>query len=123
MTVNPGEFRALLDDMALDEVVRIHVLAGDPVALQGDAGLFEELQVYLGDGLAVEPEACRLVGSAQMGYSISPDTFPRQFGDHSDLDLVSGGGTAPPTRGATAPAAGAAASTAGAAAAAGRTSA
>jgi hypothetical protein len=72
----------------MDQVVRVHVFQGVPYAFRSKPSSFRLLSNHLCAKLEVSPENIAIVGSAKIGFSLSPDTFPRLFSRYSDIDVV-----------------------------------
>lgn len=89
------EFRKqLLETMALPRLVSQYVLAGEafggmPYVFRSNPSAHDLLKRQLCSRLGLRPEAIFVVGSAKVGFSLSPDTFPRAFSPPaSDIDVV-----------------------------------
>jgi hypothetical protein len=89
------EFRKqLLGTTALPTLVSRYVLAGEafggmPYVFRSDPSANDLLKEQLCSRLSLRPEAIFVVGSAKVGFSISPDNFPRAFSPPaSDIDVV-----------------------------------
>jgi len=72
----------------VDEVLQEYVLSGEPYAFRGQASALTNLRTHLSKALAVDHTNIVIVGSAQIGFSLSPDNFPRRFSDLSDIDVA-----------------------------------
>ena len=82
------EFKGILLREPLERVVEDYVFAGVPFVFKGCPGALKVLQDHLHKSLALPPENILVVGSAKIGFSLSPDTFPRGFSRRSDIDVV-----------------------------------
>jgi hypothetical protein len=69
-------------------VLQEYVLSGDPYAFRGQPSALHNLRTHLSKALNVNENNIVVVGSAQVGFSLSPDNFPRGFTDGSDIDVV-----------------------------------
>jgi hypothetical protein len=88
-----AEFRQMLVNRPLEEIVREIIFAGIP--FEGIPYVFrnaperlQTLREHLSQSLGVAQENIIVVGSALIGFSLSPDTFPRGFSRESDIDVV-----------------------------------
>lgn len=68
------------------EVIRKYVTFGSVHALREDS--YYELKQLVSEKFSVHPSAVMLVGSGKLGFSIAPDRWLTEFGDHSDLDVA-----------------------------------
>ncbi len=82
------EFKTILLSMPLLEVVRTHVLQGLPYVFRDNPESLKVLNQHLCGALPLKTDDIRVVGSARTGFSLSPDNFPRQFSDGSDIDVL-----------------------------------
>ncbi|HBB2971248.1 TPA: hypothetical protein KAC81_005634, partial [Escherichia coli] len=49
---------------------------------------YDEFKLYMSKKLEIHVNNIAIVGSAKMGFSLSPDKNYRTFNDESDIDLV-----------------------------------
>lgn len=82
------EFKAILLSQGLDKVVERHLFQGTPFVFREDPGRMDLLRRHLAESLTVREDHILIVGSAKMGFSLSPDTFPRRFSPVSDIDVL-----------------------------------
>lgn len=82
------EFRRALLRRPLDEVVREYVFEGIPYVFRETPGLMELLRDHLCKDLGLSAENTIVIGSAKIGFSLSPDSVFRQFSDESDIDVL-----------------------------------
>lgn len=59
-----------------------------PYAFRNIPLLYENVKQYLAMRLDVHPDDIRLVGSAQLGFSLDPNQYGKEFTEKSDLDFV-----------------------------------
>jgi|SRR5882762_146960 len=68
--------------------LRLWVSEGIPFAFSNVPLLYEAMRGYVSRRLLVPPKVLTMIGSARLGYSLSPlPDFGKAFGNHSDLDL------------------------------------
>jgi hypothetical protein len=87
----PIQLKALITELQTKDhaqVVRDHLLTGDPHVFSTTPSLYFDLKAFLASQLSVPPEDVRIIGSAMMGYSLSPDSYGRAFLPSSDVDVV-----------------------------------
>lgn len=61
---------------------------GIPFAFKDTPLLYESIRLWLASLLEIEAKEITLIGSARIGFSLSPPPdYGREFGDHSDLDF------------------------------------
>ena len=88
------EFQDLLLKSTLPDVLEQYVLEGEafdgiPYVFQNQPRAFDTLRQHLTDTLKLNsPKDITVVGSAKIGFSLSPHNFPRHFSDESDIDVV-----------------------------------
>lgn len=88
------EFRNLLKPAALATLVDEYVFSGAPFGgvpfvFRNDPSAGDLLRDQLSAGLRVRPANVIVVGSAKIGFSLSPDGFPRIFSPPaSDIDVL-----------------------------------
>jgi hypothetical protein len=83
-----AEFKSALLTRPVDEVLQDYVFSGDPYAFRDQPNALLKLRSHVSSTLKVDEKNIVVVGSAQIGFSLSPDNFPRWFTDQSDIDVV-----------------------------------
>jgi len=83
-----ADFKSALLNRPVDEVLLEYVFSGDPYAFRGQPNALHNLKSHLSKALNVDENSIVIVGSAQAGFSLSPDNFPRRFSDGSDIDVA-----------------------------------
>lgn len=83
-----ADFRALVLREPLRGVVEAHILGGPTFAYAQRPSTLTLLFGHLADRLSIASESLYLVGSAKLGFSLSPDYFGRPFSRTSDLDVA-----------------------------------
>jgi hypothetical protein len=74
---------------AREGFVKLWLTEGIPFAFQECPAVYEEIRGWLAMRLGVHSKDVTLVGSARLGFSLSPGPLlGRAFGPHSDLDLA-----------------------------------
>lgn len=69
-------------------VARLWITEGAPFAFSQCPEVYENLRGWLGCRLNIHPKEITLIGSARLGYSLSPPpAYGKPFGRDSDLDL------------------------------------
>jgi hypothetical protein len=84
----PREFADILRAQSLDDVVRHYVFHGLPYVFRNKPSSLQKLTDHLYSKLNIAAENIVVVGSAKIGFSLSPDAFPRKFLPTSDIDVV-----------------------------------
>jgi len=82
------EFRAALLVRPLEALVREYIFQGLAYAFRQKPESMEILHRHLFRTLNLSQRNVIVVGSAKLGFSLSPDTFPRQFSEESDIDVL-----------------------------------
>lgn len=68
-------------------ILRGIITEGIPFAFRDRPTLYEEIRDFLARRLDLLPKNITLVGSARLGYSLSPSAYGRPFNAGSDLDF------------------------------------
>ena len=87
---NPEDFKKFYSSINSNEeesLLRHFIVNNVPFAFKDKPMLYEQLTKYVGDKLTIAASEIKLIGSAKTGFSISPDTYGKAFGNHSDLDF------------------------------------
>lgn len=82
------EFIGLLETESLPSIVETYVFKAEPFAFQENPEAYEQMKANLVERLSVRPENITIVGSAKLGFSLSPDTRFRRFSASSDIDVA-----------------------------------
>lgn len=82
------EFKSILLNTPLEAVVQKYVFEGVPYAFREQPHILETLHQHLCPTLQVSERNVVVVGSAKIGFSLSPHNFPRQFSEESDIDVI-----------------------------------
>jgi len=82
------EFRRALLTTPLNEVVGKYIFEGVPYVFRETPELMEALRNHLCNDLGISAESTIVIGSAKIGFSLSPDAFFRQFSEESDIDVL-----------------------------------
>lgn len=83
-----AEFRESLKNEQLLDVANKFIFSGSSYVFEGNSEQESALWDHLACGLGVAASDLCIVGSAKTGFSLSPDNFPRQFSDSSDIDVI-----------------------------------
>lgn len=81
-------FKADILAIPLDQVAQDYVFEGTPFVFRDHPDSLAILRRHLRKRLRVREENVIVVGSAKLGFSLSPDRFPRQFSAESDIDIL-----------------------------------
>jgi hypothetical protein len=82
------EFKRIVLSTPLSTVVEDHIFQGMPYAFREKPEALNLLTEHLSATMEVSEQSLVVVGSAKIGFSLNPDTFPRRFSDASDIDVV-----------------------------------
>jgi len=89
--LDANSVRELVGSLTGDEklgLLRLWVSEGIPFAFRDLPLLYEAIRGYVSRRLQVSAKVLTMIGSARVGYSLSPlPHFGRAFGNHSDLDF------------------------------------
>jgi hypothetical protein len=86
--ISADDFQSLLLEGSIETIIEEHLLVGEPYVFRRAPTAYARVRQQLARELAVPEDSVLLVGSGQLGFSISPDGFPRRFNAKSDLDFV-----------------------------------
>jgi predicted nucleotidyltransferase len=83
-------FRAALLNAELSDeiIVQRHIIHPQPYVFDGDENKYFSLKRNISDFFRINPEDVKMVGSAKLGFSISPEQLWKPFDDESDIDMV-----------------------------------
>lgn len=81
-------FKTHLLSKNVSDIASDYLFQGMPYAFLNDESTYEALVTELSAKLEIPSKQIFLVGSAKLGFSMSPHNFPRQFSDSSDLDIA-----------------------------------
>jgi len=82
------KFKSELLNDSLEGVVRRYIFSGTPFIFKDCPEKFRSLKKHLCERLGALEENVKIIGSAQTGFSLNPDSFPRQFHNASDIDVL-----------------------------------
>ena len=82
------QFKRDLLSLPAEEVVRLYLLEGKPYVFRDQPASLNLMKKHLSSHLKVAENNIVVVGSAQTGFSMAPDNFPRAFHAGSDIDVV-----------------------------------
>lgn len=87
------EFKQLLVDKTPEEIVEDVVFTRAPYVFRDEPSSMGTLRQHVVDRLqpysdSISESDCCLVGSAQAGFSMAPDSFPNLFSLDSDIDVA-----------------------------------
>src|SRR5438876_8115973 len=82
------EFCDWLKTKRFAELVERWLFNGEIYAFDEQPEAKEVLISRLSQTIGTEAGNIRIVGSAKIGFSLSPESFRRNFGDHSDIDVI-----------------------------------
>ena len=68
--------------------VHKYIFTGTPFVFRDQPKRSELLTQHLSRSPSLSERKIIVVGSAKIGFSLSPDNFPRQFSDDSDIEIV-----------------------------------
>ena len=81
------EFLELLDTHEVDWIIDNHLFHGMPFYSSHRPNLHREMLSAISTGLKVRSRDICVIGSARIGYSLSPPKFGTPFRDASDIDV------------------------------------
>lgn len=84
----PSEFSEWLKTKRFGDLVDRWLFGGAVYAFDEKPEAGELLVSHLATQLGTQQENIRIVGSAKLGFSLSPDSFSRSFGEDSDIDVI-----------------------------------
>lgn len=88
MPLDADEFRSILINRPAEVIVKEYVFGGTPHVFRENPESLGVLFNHLSGALEIPDHSMRIVGSAKIGFSLSPDAFPRQFSEQSDIDVL-----------------------------------
>ncbi len=82
------EFKDLLRQETPEKIAEDHILRGDVYIAQKHPYVLNTLRRHLCPRFGLEQENVIIVGSAKMGFSLDPNSFPRSFSENRDIDVL-----------------------------------
>ena len=82
------EFKELLRTGNLDDVIEDHLFTGLPFSFSDRPDVYQQMVRAISRGLKVPRQDICVVGSARLGFSLSPYKFGALFNQYSDLDII-----------------------------------
>ncbi|MBN2315864.1 MAG: hypothetical protein JXM79_18190 [Sedimentisphaerales bacterium] len=82
------DFQSDLLKKDLEEVVQKYLFDGFPFCFQEDPGVFYDFRKNVCDNFRIHQQNFAIVGSAKVGFSLSPEKYGNSFSDSSDIDIV-----------------------------------
>lgn len=82
------EFVDMLRNERLDQIVDEHLFAGMPFSFSAQTEVYQAMIKAISSGLQVSQNDICVVGSARIGFSLSPHKFGEPFGRYSDIDII-----------------------------------
>lgn len=82
------EFATLVESHDLDAVVRDYFVSGVPWYFRNEDPGFADFCDHFARRLGIQTDRLCVVGSARVGFAVSPDAYPRPFHSASDLDIA-----------------------------------
>lgn len=86
--MDADEFEGVLMNRPIEVVVKEYVFGGTPHVFREKPESVDVLFKHLSGTLEIPEQNMTIVGSAKIGFSLSPDAFPRQFSEQSDIDVL-----------------------------------
>lgn len=77
-----------LKSRPIRDIVRDRIFGGTPYVFRARPSSADTLYDYVAKQFAISRDCVKIVGSAKVGFSLSPDNFPRRFTPKSDIDVV-----------------------------------
>jgi len=82
------QFKKDLLSLPAEDVVKSYLFKGEPYVFRDQPASLNLMRRHLSLHLKVAENCIVIVGSAQTGFSLAPDSFPRAFHPGSDIDVV-----------------------------------
>jgi hypothetical protein len=82
------DFKDILLSKPLETVVQEYIFQRTPYVFRNRPEALKGLKQHLCSALEILDQNIVVVGSAQTGFSLNPNNFPRQFSEESDIDIL-----------------------------------
>lgn len=82
------EFEEILGKQSLDSILDKYLFSGLPFSFRLAPTGHDQMLERISKGLGIRREDICIVGSARIGFSLSPLKFGKAFNSHSDIDVV-----------------------------------
>ena len=87
MHLTKDEFVELLNTRSVDWIVDNHVFGGPNFYSFRKPQVYRQMMSAISIGLQVPPTDIHVIGSARIGFSLSPNKFGERFNQYSDIDI------------------------------------
>jgi hypothetical protein len=82
------EFERIIQEKPIPEFVQEYLFDGVPYCFKDNPNIFNTFRQTICSKFNIHPQNLTIVGSAKIGFSLSPDKYGRPFSDASDIDVV-----------------------------------
>ena len=82
------EFKTLLRQGAVERIVEEHIFGGDVYIAKKHPRVLDTLRRHLCPLFGLDEQNVIIVGSAKIGFSLDPNSFPRRFTNSRDIDVL-----------------------------------
>lgn len=84
------EFKEILKDKNITdiEIVQKYITDGLPYIFNGDTNIYFKLKQKISEHFGLNPHNVIMIGSAKLGFSLSPNQLWKPFDDESDIDML-----------------------------------
>jgi len=86
--MTPDNFLHIINKYDSRDIVQLYLLDGFPYCFKTNQDLHIYLRSEVCKKFDIHPKNYAIVGSAQVGFSLSPDNFGSPFSDSSDIDIA-----------------------------------
>jgi hypothetical protein len=86
--VTKDELLKAADSISVPRLVQTHILDGVPAVLSIDRDSYQSIRASFASTVGASADDITIVGSAKLGYSLTPETFGSPFTSQSDIDIV-----------------------------------
>ena len=82
------DFEILLKTHDIDWIIDNHIFGGPPFYSSNHPEVHDQVVRSISKGLNVAPSNICVIGSARIGFSLSPERFGEPFNQFSDIDII-----------------------------------
>jgi len=86
--MNKDEFEKIIQEKTIAEFVQEYLFDGVPYCFKDDPSKFNLFRLAICNRFNIHPQNLTIVGSAKIGFSLSPEKYGSPFSDASDIDVV-----------------------------------
>ncbi len=86
--MRPNDLERILEEKPVTDLVQEYLFDGIPYCFKDSPEQYNLFRKTICNKFNIHPQNFTVVGSAKIGFSLSPDKYGKPFSDSSDIDVV-----------------------------------